>query len=143
MLVANNIQLYGAWFKMAPRAMLDDGWLDVYSFNGRHPLWTFGRSLRLLLDRRQQLPEVKFYQARRIEIVSVRPLPVHVDGDTIGHTPAVIEIVPWALKLLVPTTAPPDLFLAGAALRPPESVVDWVSHLARDAQTVLTGRSNG
>ena len=117
--------------------------LDVYSFNGRHPLWTFGRSLRLLLDRRQQLPEVKFYQARRIEIVSVRPLPVHVDGDTIGHTPAVIEIVPWALKLLVPTTAPPDLFLAGAALRPPESVVDWVSHLARDAQTVLTGRSNG
>ena len=141
MLVGNNIQLYGAWIKMAPRAIVDDGRLDVCLFSGRYSVWTFWRALRLLVDRRQQIPQVKFYQARRVEIVSAKSLPVHVDGDTIGYTPAVLEIVPRALKLLVPATAPPDLFLAGAALRPPESVVDWVAHLAHDAQVVFTGRS--
>ncbi len=143
MLVANNIQLYGAFLVMAPRALLDDNRLDIYAFHGRHPLRTFAGALRLLYDRRQKLPEVRTYQARRVEIVTARPLPVHVDGDTIGRTPAVIEVLPAALRLMVPASAPASLFVEGAASAPPESVVDWVSRLARDAQTALSGRSIG
>lgn len=116
MLVANNIQLYGAWIKMAPLAMLDDGRLDVYAFRGRNPLLTFGRSLRLLVDRSQQIPEIDFRRARRIEVITAPPLLVHVDGDTIGYTPVIIEVVPRTLKLVVPTSAPANLFLDGARL---------------------------
>jgi diacylglycerol kinase (ATP) len=142
MLLASNIQLYGAWFRMAPQAVLDDGWLDVYAFHGRHPLRTFGRALGLLVNRRLEIPEVKDYRARRIEIITGRPLPVHVDGDTIGYTPALIEVVPGALKLLVPNSAPASLFQSGVVGTSPETVVDWVARLARDAQNTFWGRNN-
>lgn len=140
MLVANNIQLYGAWIKMAPRATLDDGWLDVYTFRGRAPLPTFWRALRLLFDRRSQIPEIQVHRAQRIEIISSRPLPVHVDGDTIGNTPAVIEIVPQALRLQVPSSTPANLFADGVTADESETVVEWVARVARDAQTVFLGK---
>jgi YegS/Rv2252/BmrU family lipid kinase len=142
MLVANNIQLYGAWIKMAPRATLDDGWLDVYAFRGRDPVRTFLAALRLLVDRNLQIPEIRPYRARRIEIITARPLPVHVDGDTIGNTPAVIAVEPQALKLLVPTSAPASLFVDGAGASESETVLEWVARLARDAQTALLGKGS-
>ncbi len=37
MLVVNNIQLYGVVFKMAENAVIDDGQLDVYAFQGKDP----------------------------------------------------------------------------------------------------------
>jgi len=110
MLVANNIQLYGGWIKMAPEALLDDGWLDVYTFRGRDPLRTFWRGLRLLIDRRAQVPQISCFRARRTTVVTGRRLPVQVDGDTIGYTPVAIQVVPAALNLLVPSCAPPGLF---------------------------------
>ncbi len=142
MLLASNIQLYGAYLRMAPQALLDDGWLDVHAFKGRHPLRTFARSWGVLFQRRWQAPEFASYRAQRIEITTKRPLPVHVDGDTIGYTPAVIEILPRALKLLVPGSAPRSLFQDGDVGHTAETVIDWVARLARDAQSALLGRSN-
>jgi diacylglycerol kinase (ATP) len=111
MLVANNIQLYGVFMKMAPRAILDDGLLDIYCFKGRGTGRTLLHVLRLLFNWHLQSPEVDVYQARQVEIKTARPLPVHIDGEPIGYTPIVIDVLPRALKLLVPRGAPPTLFL--------------------------------
>jgi len=42
--------------------------------------------------------------------VCILPLPIHADGDFLGYTPAIIEVVPQSLTVIVPTSAPSNLF---------------------------------
>ena len=138
MLVANNIQLYGVFFRMAQDAVIDDGALDFYAFEGNGPARTLLHAARLAVSRHTADPEVDIYRARRLEITTARPLPVHVDGDYVGETPVIIEAVPRSLRLLAPTTAPVTLFAEGLrhqAAR--ESAVEWMQRMARSAQNAL------
>jgi YegS/Rv2252/BmrU family lipid kinase len=137
MLVANNIKLYGVFFKMASTAVLDDGWLDVYCFQGRGPARTLLHAMRLFFKQHVQDPKVDIYRARRIEVTTYRPLPVHVDGDYIGYTPVVMEVVPHALKLIVPTCAPANLFVDGTGMLDHETTWQWMVRVVRDAQTAI------
>jgi diacylglycerol kinase (ATP) len=142
LLVANNIQIYGVVFRMASRAVLDDGCLDVYCFQGRHKAHVVVHVLRTLLRLHIQDPQVDIFRARRIEIETARPLAVHVDGDWVGETPAVIEVLPRALKLLVPNCAPASLFVDGSGMLPEETAWEWVVRWAKDAQVAIRERSN-
>lgn len=45
-------------------------------------------------------------QARRIGIASNPPTRVQIDGDAIGSTPFVAEVIPAGLRVLVPSVAP-------------------------------------
>jgi YegS/Rv2252/BmrU family lipid kinase len=110
MAVANNIQLYGGWFKMAPCALLDDGLLDLYVFRGRGPARTALHGLRLLFSQHLQDPEVAMYRASCVRVRTRRPMPVHVDGEPAGYTPVTIAVIPRALRMLIPPTAPAGLF---------------------------------
>ncbi|MGQ9491440.1 MAG: diacylglycerol/lipid kinase family protein [Anaerolineae bacterium] len=141
MLVASNIQLYGIIFRMAERAMMDDGLLDVYAFQGSGPFRTLLHALRLLLRRHIEDPEVDIYRAQRIEISTYRPLPVHIDGDYLGLTPIVIEVVPKSLKLLVPPCAPASLFMDGTGMLAAETPWQWVQRMARELQNAIKERS--
>ncbi len=142
MMVANNIQLYGVVFRMAPRAVFDDGLLDVYIFQGRNTARTLLHALRVLTHRHVQDPHVDIYRARRIEVLTARTLPVHVDGDYIGDTPVTIEVVPHALKLLVPRCAPANLFVDGTGMTPPETTWEWMIRQARDARVAILERNS-
>ena len=138
MLVANNIQLYGIIFRMAQHAVIDDGQLDVYGFRGEKPARALLHAIRMLLNRHIDDPEVDIYRARRVEIASTKPMPVQTDGDFVGETPAVIESLPRALRLLVPTTAPTTLFSESAGQEEiRESAVDWMHRMARDVQNAI------
>jgi YegS/Rv2252/BmrU family lipid kinase len=137
MLEASNIQLYGIFFKIAPSAAMDDGWLNVYCFQGRGPARTILHALRLLFSRHLQDPEVDVFRARRIEVKTGKPLPIHVDGEPIGYTPIAIETVPNALRLLVPPCAPASLFVRDAEWLQPETPWQWVVRVARDAQSAF------
>lgn len=138
MLVANNIQLYGIIFRMAQHAVMDDGCLDIYGFQGNSPARTLLHAVRLLFNRHIDDPEVDIYRARRVEIVSARPLPVQIDGDYVGDTPAIIESIPRALRLLVPATAPASLFLRSPGdVELKETAVEWMQRMARDVQNVI------
>jgi diacylglycerol kinase (ATP) len=141
LLEASNIQLYGVFFRMAPRAVLDDGWLDIYCFQGTGPLRTLLHVLRLALNRHIQDPKVDSYRARRVEVRTYRPLPVHVDGDYFGQTPVVMEIVPRAVKLMVPRSAPSSLFVDGTGMLQPETTWEWMWRMAKDAQVAIKERS--
>jgi diacylglycerol kinase (ATP) len=110
MLVANNIQLYAAFMRMAPTAVLDDGLLDIYCFRGSGTVTTLLHAARLLLGQHLQDPAVDVYQARHVEIKTYRPLPVHVDAEPIGYTPVMIDVAPRALRLVTPRNAPATLF---------------------------------
>lgn len=141
MLVANNIQLYGIIMRMAQHAVIDDGLLDVFCFQGTSPGRTFLHAMKVLFNRHIADPKVEIYRARRVEIITARPLAVHVDGDYIGNTPITIQIVPKSLNLLVPSCAPASLFVDGTGMLQPETPWDWVQRMARDVQSAIKERS--
>jgi YegS/Rv2252/BmrU family lipid kinase len=141
MLVANNIQLYGVFFRMAPRAILDDGFLDICIFQGRHPARALLHLAQIALNRHIQDPRVDIYRAKRVEIRTARTMPVHVDGDYVGDTPIVMEVVPRALSLIVPHCAPASLFVDGSGMMGPETTWEWMVRHAREAQEAILGRS--
>lgn len=141
MLVASNIQLYGIFMRMAQDAIIDDGLLDVLCFQGATPARTLLHALRVLFNRHISDPEVDIFRAQRVEVVTYRPLPVHVDGDTIGLTPVAMEILPKSLNVLTPAGAPAGLFLNGIGVLPPETPWEWVQRMAQEVQNAIKERS--
>jgi diacylglycerol kinase (ATP) len=141
MLVASNIQLYGIYFTVAPHASLDDGLLDILCFQGLYPIQALFHFIRLVFQKHLDDPRVDLYRARRVEIRTHRPLPVHVDGDCIGMTPVTFEVVPRALKLMVPRCAPASLFTDGTGMAQPETTWAWMLRRAKDAHWAIRQRS--
>jgi diacylglycerol kinase (ATP) len=138
MLVANNIQLYGIIFRMAQHAVIDDGSFDTYGFRGDSSWRALLHAIRLLVNRHIDDPEVDIYRVRKLEITSTRPMPVQIDGDFIGETPVLIECLPRALRLMVPTCAPATLFADNAGLgETKETAVEWMQRMARDVQHAI------
>jgi hypothetical protein len=76
-----------------------------------------------------------------VEVRTHRPLPVHVDGDYIGNTPVTFEVVPRSLKLMVPRSAPSNLFVDGAGMAQPETTWEWMVRRAKDAHWAIRRRS--
>jgi len=110
-ILVSNAQLYGGVLRIAPEARLDDGLLDVVIFNGAGPAYTLGHLLRLLGGRHLHDPSVKFRRARRVIVDSAKPWPIQIDGDPVGTTPVTFQVIPRALLVLVPPTAPASLFV--------------------------------
>ena len=49
---------------------------------------------------------ITFYQGSRIEIHASRPLDIHMDGETAGTTPIMLEVIPAALNIITPAKSP-------------------------------------
>jgi diacylglycerol kinase family enzyme len=48
------------------------------------------------------LPDVQSLSGRRVRIESDVPVPIQLDGDAAGFTPAEISVVPGALQVIAP-----------------------------------------
>jgi hypothetical protein len=66
---------------------------------------------------------------------------VHVDGDCVGTTPVTFEVVPRALKLMVPRSAPSNLFVDGTGMAPTETTWEWMVRRAKDAHWAIRQRT--
>jgi YegS/Rv2252/BmrU family lipid kinase len=130
--VVSNIQLYGRYFQIAPRALLDDGLLDVSCFHGQGALTTLYHVITVLLRRHVGDPRVSYYQAREVMIDTSRPLSVELDGEPFGTTPLLIRVVPKALTLLLPPSLAEDRFvgLDGVGRKGPQSR-PWLTEARR------------
>jgi len=109
--LVSNIGLYGRYFHVAPAARLDDGLLEVCCFHGQGIPTTLYHAIIVLLRRHIGNPRVSYYQARRVEIETTHPLPVHLDAEPFGTTPVTIEVVPRALTLLLPPALARERFV--------------------------------
>ncbi|MCL6431603.1 MAG: diacylglycerol kinase family lipid kinase [Anaerolineae bacterium] len=120
MVAISNARLYGGGlFQLAPAAYIDDGRLDVFVFRGHGPTATFQHFFRLLTQYHMRDPSMDYYRARTVEIYTDRPMAVQVDGEPHGQTPLTAEVVPGALKILVPRSAPATIFQAPVPARAP------------------------
>lgn len=105
-MVANMGRITGG-LEAVPTASPNDGKLDVAVVRTE----TLGQWLRLiwyaLLGQTQQDPTFDVYQARRILVETVSPQPVEFDGEEGGKIREwSVEVVPKAVRVLVPTAAP-------------------------------------
>jgi YegS/Rv2252/BmrU family lipid kinase len=110
LILASNIQQYGGQLHVASGARIDDGLLDVFVFKGLGFAYVLRHVMTMASRRCLQDPQIVHRQARRIEVLTEWAIPVQVDGDPIGTTPVTIQVVPRALQVLVPPSAPAGLF---------------------------------
>lgn len=112
-MIANMGKITGG-LEAVPTASPNDGLLDVAVLRAE----TLGQWLRLLgymaLGSTHKDPSLDVYQARKIVIRTPRPQPVEFDGEEEGTTQELnVEVVPKAVRVLVPENAPAAQDAAG------------------------------
>lgn len=110
MAVASNIQLYAAFFQIAPQAKMDDGLLDVFVFKGLSVAYTIRYLVQSLAGRHLRSPDVMHALAGKMTAETSPAVAVHLDGEPYGCTPVEVGVRAGALRLLVPPLAPARLF---------------------------------
>ncbi|MCX7859997.1 MAG: diacylglycerol kinase family lipid kinase [Chloroflexus sp.] len=124
MIVIGNSQLYGGLVKITHRASIDDGLLDVCVIKGDNGINAIGHLIAILRRRFSLNPDIAYYRAHSIEVITRPSLPVQVDGDPIGATPMRFSVVPSAIRALLPPDLPDDLIQ-----QPPPSARRWPQRL--------------
>ena len=100
-IVANG-NWHGGGMKLAPDARQDDGVFDVVLIGDVTKLDFLTTSPKLYSGRYLSHPRVELLRSSSVAISAAEPLPLEVDGEPIGATPARFEVVPSALRLRVP-----------------------------------------
>jgi YegS/Rv2252/BmrU family lipid kinase len=103
-IVANG-RWHGGGMKLAPDARQDDGAFDVVLIGDVTKLDFLTTAPKLYSGRYLSHPKVELLRSSAASITAAEPLPLEVDGEPIGTTPARFEVVPSALRLRVPAAA--------------------------------------
>lgn len=100
--MACNGRYLGGGMMMCPEAEPDDGLFDcllIGDVTKRDLLLTLPKSYR---GRHLPHPRLELLRGRTVTVDADEPLPVELDGEQPGTTPARFELVPRALRLRVP-----------------------------------------
>jgi len=97
-----NAPSFGGGMKIAPRAKMDDGLLDICMVGAVSPL----RLLRLFPSvysgHHLSIPEVEYFQTSRVRVETEHPLDVYADGEYVCRTPVEVGVHRAALKIVTP-----------------------------------------
>lgn len=97
-----NAQYYGGGMRIAPFAQVDDGWLDVCIVRAVPKLEFLRIFPRVFRGTHVTHPHFLIYRARQVSVESSPPVPVLVDGDVMGMTPARFCVYPGAIEAILP-----------------------------------------
>jgi diacylglycerol kinase (ATP) len=103
--VVANGRYFGGGMMICPQAEPDDGLFDVLligNLTKRDLLLTLPKTYR---GKHLPHPKAELLRGSTVEIEAAEPLPVELDGEQPGTTPAQFELVPRALRLRVPALA--------------------------------------
>ncbi len=100
-IVANGAGMGRVKVKLAEDISMEDGLLDMLVMTGagpRHP----GRGFRALTETGIAAPAAPRLRAKRIRIDVEPPELALADGEPAGSTPALVEVLPGELRVIVP-----------------------------------------
>ncbi|HWY20736.1 MAG TPA: diacylglycerol kinase family protein [Candidatus Acidoferrum sp.] len=97
-----NTSTYGGGMKIAPRARMDDGQLDICVIGGIDPFKLACMFPTVYFGRHLGISEVEYFQAARLHVETEAPLDVYADGEFVCRTPVEVSVDPGALKVLTP-----------------------------------------
>ena len=97
-----NAPAYGHRMRIAPRAELSDGRLDVCFVRRTGKLRLLRFFPKVFSGAHLEMPEVEYRQVERLWVSSETRLDIYADGEYICPTPAEISVLPLALVVVVP-----------------------------------------
>ncbi|HEU5477198.1 MAG TPA: diacylglycerol kinase family protein [Gaiellaceae bacterium] len=100
-IVANG-RYHAGGMKLAPDARQDDGAFDVVLIGDVTKLDFVTTAPKLYTGRYLSHPKIELLRSATVGIEATEPLPLELDGEPIGMTPARFEVVPSALRVRVP-----------------------------------------
>jgi diacylglycerol kinase (ATP) len=101
LVVASNIALYARYLRIAPKAYLNDGYLDLLIIDADHLptfLYTAAKVAVLPAARGKRIIRRRF---RHLLVESDQPAAYHLDGDPLGTTPLTIEVLPGRIPVFL------------------------------------------
>ena len=99
--VANGVW-HGGGMKLAPDASPDDGAFDVVLIGDVSKLDFLTTAPKIYKGKHVHHPKVEVLRSTRVEVDAPEVLPIELEGEQVGTTPAVFELVPGALRVRVP-----------------------------------------
>lgn len=97
-----NAHRYGGGMKVTPRALPDDGLLDICVLSKMNKLKLLCWVPTIFFGRHLGLKQVEYFQAQQVRIEAARELEFYADGEFACRTPVEISVVPRALRVIVP-----------------------------------------
>lgn len=96
-----NARYFGGGMKIAPRALLDDGLLDLVIIGDIERSRVVMNIHKLYAGTHLDLDEVQHARIRRVHVRSASDeiVKIEADGEIIGRLPATFEVVPRALRV--------------------------------------------
>ena len=99
-----NGRFYGGPFPFFKHAVIDDGWFDVVVFKRLGYLEIIKYLQDVVFSSDIRVPEIEYFQTRRLRLTSEQDVPVELDGELAGHCPVDFQIQKKALHVLAPPT---------------------------------------
>jgi diacylglycerol kinase (ATP) len=98
-----NAPAYGGGMKIAPRAQLDDGKLDVCLIRDINKLKLLCLFPTVYFGRHLGIAEVEYFQTERLRLETPEPCDVYADGEFVCRTPIEVNVARNALRVIVPS----------------------------------------
>ena len=108
-MLLGSTRSYGGIVRIAAQAVVDDGVLDAFIFEGRGIGRLLRTATRIVRHRLEGAAGVTFQHVRQLEVLTPG-LGVQVDGEYIGETPMRFSVAPAALDVLLPRAHGAELF---------------------------------
>ena len=102
MVVAANLDVYGAGFPMALHARPDDGILDVCVLPMRSLFDVVETAANAFVGEHLLREGVVYARGTKLLIQSASPVAVQVDGDAFGFTPLEVRMRPDKIRFIAP-----------------------------------------
>jgi len=97
-----NTPFYGDGMKIAPKAKLDDGELDVCLIKGIAPFKLIGMFPSVYFGRHLGIKKVEYFRATAARLVTEVQFDVYADGEFVCRTPAEFSVARTVLNVIVP-----------------------------------------
>ena len=105
LVLVGNGRRYGGPFPFFKHAVIDDGLLDVVAFKQLGYLEIIKYLQDVFFSSDIRLPEVEYFQTRRLRVTSDQDVPVELDGEVVGNCPVEFQIQERRLRVLAPDPA--------------------------------------
>ena len=97
-----NAPTYGDGIKIAPRARLDDGKLDICVVGDMGKLRLLRWFPSVYSGSHLRISEVKYFQTESLRIETATPVEIYADGEYVCRTPVEVRVKRAALKVIIP-----------------------------------------
>ena len=98
-----NTPVYGGGMRIAPKAQLDDGLLDICVIRDISKLKLLSLFPSVYLGKHLGIREVDYFPAERVRVQTDHPRDVYADGEYVGQTPVEVGVAKNALRVIIPS----------------------------------------